>query len=199
MALDYETQENFYKKYWLEIQHLLVSSETIENFIIQYLITKRESADVMDNGKSVKLSAKNLYPKFKDYFEEEYLEGNLESIEEFLKDLYRYAKFYSRVTFRNEENFSQLSALEKKFYELTYLLEAKYTPIVLMYLYDKFDKKFFDEEIFIQFVEACISLTFRARVCRANGITAQFAGNFIKRLKKFDVKYFWLESICYVK
>lgn len=190
MPLDYETQQDFYKKYWLEIEKLLRTSDNTEEFLVQYLITKRRSNSIARNGKNVHLTKNILYYAFKRYFEDNYLDN----VENFLKDVCRYAKFYSKFIFVDDKDFENLSALEKKFFELTYQLEATSSPIILMYLYDKYDKDFFDEQTFIEFTDALISLTFRAKICKSAGITGQFAGNVIARLDKenyLDANVFW--------
>lgn len=185
MALDYTAQENLYKKYWLQIELLLRSTDAVENFMIQYLITKRRSTSIPYEKKKTNLSKNNLYNFFKEYFEKKYNSGNRnDDVEKFLKDAYRYAKFYSQCIFNDGTVFEELSALEKKFYELTFLLDAVNAPIILMYLYDKYDNGIFDETTFINFVDALISLAFRAKVCQLSGISAQFAGNVIARLDK---------------
>ena len=189
MSLNYDFQEELYKKYWLEIEKLLNSSEKVENFMVQYLIVKRKSDSVTKGSKNIRLSNKNLYEVFKEYFRE-----SDKNVEECLNDIYRYAKFYRLFIFNDNDNFDNLSALEKKFYELTYLLDAANSPIILMYLYDRYDKKFFDEKTFINFLDAMISLTFRSKVCGFSGITSQFAGNVILRLdkiKNLDEDSFW--------
>ena len=181
MSLDYETQEEFYKKYWLEIEKLLHTSDNVENFMVQYLITKRRSISVTKNGKKFHLTKNNLYFTFKMYFEENY-SAESKSVENFLQDIHYYAKFFSKFIFNDDTNFDKLSELEKKFYELTFLLEVTSAPIILMYLYVKFEEKVFDEQSFIKFVDALISLSFRAKVCKGSGITGQFAGNVIAKL-----------------
>lgn len=195
MSLDYDCQEDLYKKYWLQIELLLHSTEIVEKFTVQYLITKRKSDSLLHNNKKKRLSKNNLYFSFKKYFEENYNGGNKSAeVEKFLKDMHRYAKFYNKFLFKDKTEFDKLTALEKKFYELTFLLESANAPIILMYLYDKFDRKIFDEATFIKFIDAMISLTFRAKLCGTNGITPQFAGNVILRLeqgKKLDEDSFW--------
>ena len=101
-----------------------------------------------------------------------------------MQDICRYAKFYSKFVFDDNTNFDKLSELEKKFFELTYQLETTNAPIILMYLYDKYDKNFFDEQTFIKFTDALVSLSFRAKICKGGGITGQFAGNVIAKLDK---------------
>lgn len=195
MALDYDCQEDLYKKYWLQIELLLHSTEVVEKFIVQYLITKRRSDSLLHNNKKKRLSKNNLYFSFKKYFEENYNgENKSVEVEKYLSDMYRYAKFYNKFLFKDKVEFDNLSALEQKFYELNFLLDSANAPIILMYLYDKFDRNIFDEEIFIKFIDAMISLTFRAKLCGTNGITPQFAGNVILRLEQekfLDEDSFW--------
>lgn len=193
MSLDYDCQEEFYKKYWLEMEKLLKSTDSVENFMVQYLIVKRKSDSLTQGNKKIRLSAKNLYSVFRRYFEEKYLDDDkTTNVENCFADMYRYVKFYKKFIFDDNDDFDKLSALEKKFYELTYLLAVNNAPIILMYLYDKFDRKFFDEKSFMEFLNAMISLSFRAKVCGFNGITAQFAGNIIMRLDK--IKFWSAES-----
>lgn len=180
MPLDYEIQQNFYKKYWFEIEKLLRTSDNIEEFLVQYLITKRKSNSVGKNGKSLQLTKNILYYSFKRYFEDNFLE----KVEIFLQDICRYARFYNKFIFDEDTNFDKLSALDKKFFELIYQLESTTAPIILMYLYDKYEKNIIDEQIFINFTNALISLSFRSKICKSAGITGQFAGNVIAKLDK---------------
>ncbi len=188
MPLEYDEQERLYKNYWLEIEKLLRPSDNVENFLIQYLIAKRKSDAVMET-KRQRLNPRNLYDTFKKFFG-----SNFSSAEECLKDLYRCAKFFRRCIFDDETKFDKLSALNKKFYELVYLLDANNAPIILMYLLNRYEKNHFDEATFINFVDALISLAFRAKVCKHNGINPQFAGNVLARLDRenfLDEKIFW--------
>lgn len=185
MPLAYEVQEELYKDYWLEIEKLLRPSDNVENFLIQYLIAKLKTNDAY----AMKASPNTLYILFKKFFAKE-----CSGVESCLKDLFRYAKYFHRFLFNDGKKFENLSALDKKFYELVYLLDAKKAPIILMYLLDRNEREPFDEATFVNFVDALISLTFRARVCKRNGITAQFAGNVLARLDKetyLDTEKFW--------
>ena len=188
MPLDYDEQETLYKNYWLKIEDMLRPSGNVENFLVQYLITKRKSDAVMETKKQ-RLTSRNLYIVFKDYFEDNYI-----GVEACLKDLYRYAKFFRRFIFNDDIKIENFSALDKKFYELVRLLDANNSPIILMYLLDRYEQNHFDEATFIKFVDALISFAFRAKVCKHNGINSQFAGNVIARLDRenpLDEKIFW--------
>ena len=189
MPLAYDRQTELYKSYWLKIEELLRPSDNVENFIVQYLITKRKSDAVMETNKQ-RLSKRNLYETFKNYFADNFGAGK---IEDFLRELLRYARFFRRCIFNADDDFKRLSALDKKFYELTFLLDATNAPIILMYLLDRYERGDFDEATFIKFVDAMISLVFRAKVCRYTGIASQFAGNVLARLEKssLTVDNFW--------
>lgn len=185
MPLAYDVQEELYKTYWLEIERLLRSSDNVENFLVQYLIAKLKTNDAY----AMKASPKNLYVLFKKFFS-----NKCAGVESCLKDMFRYAKYFHRLLSNDDDKFENLAALDKKFYELTFLLKANNAPIILMYLLDRDEREHFDEATFINFVDALISLTFRAKVCKRSGITQQFAGNVLARLDKensLDADKFW--------
>ena len=103
--------------------------------------------------------------------------------------MYRNAKFYSHFLYPDKN-----SALDEKFNELIFLLKAKDAPIILLYLYNKFDAGIIDENTFIEMTNALISLVFRASACRVSILVAQFAGNVLNRLDKkpnLDIDAFW--------
>ena len=187
MSLAPAQQETLYKSYWLKVEELLRPSGNVENFIIQYLVVKFKSNDVYNQ----KVSPKTLYELFKRFFRDQ-----CSSAESCLKDMLRYARFFRRSIFDANSDFKKLSALDKKFYELTFLLNAKNAPIILMYLLDRLEQNHFDEATFIKFVDALISLAFRSKACGTSGITQQFAGNVLARLHKneqipLDENFFW--------
>lgn len=196
MPLPYDVQKTLYDNYWYAIEKLLRPSNNVENFLVQYLITKRKSDSVTIGLNKKRLNNRNLYPIFKDYFHDNYKDDKATlNVEACLKDMFRYANFFHSLIFNDDTKFANLPALDKKFYELVYLLDANNAPIILMYLIDRYEtKKDFNEATFIEFVDAMISLTFRAKVCRYAGIRAQFAGNVIARLDKessLTAEAFW--------
>lgn len=190
MDLDSDFQEILYKDYWLPMERLLKNSETVENFMFQYLVSKRRTITDMKGKKNIHISKNELYFTFKKYFNEFYSGDKTEQVEKFLKDMYSYAQFYSRLIFDETTDFQTLSALEKKFYELIYILDSKSMPIILMDL----NNRKLDEQTFIQIVDALISLAFRAKVCKQSADNAQTAGNILSRLEKnppLDIDSFW--------
>ena len=179
MPLSYDLQTTLYKNYWLKIEELLRPSGNVEKFMVQYLITKRKSNAISKGNRQ--LSNKNLYELFKDSYKK-FFEEDAEAC---LHDMLRYAELFKRCIFDADTVFADLPALDKKFYELTFLLKADNAPIILMYLLDRYEtKQDFDEATFIKFVDAMISLAFRAKACKRNGIDQQFSGNVLARLDK---------------
>ena len=195
MELNSDVQENLYQKYWLPIEKMLRNSEIFEKFMFQYLVSRRKSITDMQGKKNIHISKNALYPTFKKYFDNTYSGSKNDKTEDFLADMYDYAEFYSRLLSLENEDFEKLSALEKKFYELRYLVGASSSPIILMDLNDKYEKFYFDEYTFLQIVDALISLMFRAKVCKKNGAdSAQNYGNIISRFEKdknYNVDSFW--------
>ena len=190
MDLDSDFQEILYKEYWLPMERLLKNSETVETFMFQYLVSKRRTITDMKGKKNIHISKNELYFTFKKYFSENYSGDKTEQVEKFLKDMYGYAQFYSRLIFDETTDFQTLSALDKKFFELIYILDSKSMPIILMDL----NNRKFDEQTFMQMVDALISLAFRAKVCKQSADNAQTAGNILSRLEKnppIDIDSFW--------
>ena len=130
MPLDYDVQETFYKNYWLKIEELLRPSGNVENFLVRYLVAKLKSNDAY----TMKASPKNLFILFKKYFDDK-----CPDVVTCLKDMLRYAKIFHHLLFNEDTRFDKLSPLDKKFYELIYLLKAGNAPIILMYLLDRFE------------------------------------------------------------
>ncbi len=187
MDLEPVAQENLYKNYWLKIELLLKTSDVLETFMVQYLVASRKSITDMQSGKHIHISKNNLYETFKKYFKENYGGDKAAQVEKFFADLHRNAEFYSHLLFDENTNFSELSAADKKFYELIFLAKSVSAPIILMYLNSCHERGDFDEKNFIAMVEALISLMFRAKVCKSTGIdTAQTAGNIINRFSQYE-------------
>ena len=53
MSLAYKDQEVLYQNYWMRIEEL-IKSENMEQFLVDYLILKRKSNDLTENGKKAK-------------------------------------------------------------------------------------------------------------------------------------------------
>lgn len=195
MSMDYKDQEYLYHNYWLQMENIL-DSENMEQFMVHYLIMKRKSNDISQNGKSAKITFKNLYYAFKKQFPLIGKGNSKEEVEACFKEMYRFARFYKHFIYDDSINVRNLQPIDKKLYELFYLLDDKNASIIVMYLFDKFDKDLISEDIFIKTIEICISFSFRSKVCNKGGFTAQFAALAVQKLdpQPIDDKFlgrFW--------
>ena len=56
----------------------LIKSENMEQFLVDYLILKRKSNDLTENGKKAKITSKNLYYAFRKQFRQ--IDGNADGV-----------------------------------------------------------------------------------------------------------------------
>lgn len=181
MSMDYKDQEELYHKYWLQIENLL-GSNSMEAFLIYYLITYRKSNAVMERGKKAVISSKNLYHAFKVTFPMIAAGNAKEEITALFNELYRYANYYKHFQYDADTNYRTLNKIDKKLYELFYLLDEKHSAVLALYLYNLFDENKLNEDTFIELLDVCICFAFRSKVCNHQGLIPQFCGNVIAKL-----------------
>jgi len=182
MSLDYSEQERLYTQYWHEIEKL-IGSDNIEQFMVHYLIFRRETDSIIQNGKKAKVSGRTLYYAFKKYYS---VTSDIKEIEEIFKDMYKCAKFYKHFIFTHNINFSNLSLIDRALYELFFLIGEKPASILVMYLFEILESNEITEEEFIECIRICISYSFRARICGTTSFSTQFAPLAIQRLKNLS-------------
>lgn len=188
MDLDDTAQERLYKGYWLKMERLFNDSAMVEKFMFQYMVARRKSITDMKGDKNIHISQKALYETFKKFFQKNYGGDKAQQCENFLQDMLHNAKFYRRLLFTEADNFDDLSALDKKFYELMFLIKSTSAPIILMYLNERYERGDFDAPTFMKIVDALISLNCRTKVCRQSGAdNAQTAGNILNRLDQLSI------------
>lgn len=192
MSLNYDQQERLYHDYWLQIERLL-GADFVEQFMIHYLIMKRKTVSINEQGKKANISAKNLYYAFRKQFPNINSGNALEQVEECFRDLYRYANFYQHFLYSKDTVYRNLSRIDKKLYELFYLLEEKTASILVMYLYNKYDLHLLSEDAFAQSLDVCISYAFRCKVCNHSGFTAQFSALTIQRLAPQPIDVYFID------
>ena len=130
MALPHKTQEKLYSKYWAKIQEN-VGTNSMEQYMVHYLIMKRKSDSVNLRKRSAKINKNNLYDCYKLYFTSDDKKDN--GTEKLLSDMYRYSSVYRRIV--NNQNIS--SELDKAIYELIYELNAATPPLRFPYRFDR--------------------------------------------------------------
>lgn len=159
MSLEYEKQEEFYKKYWLQIEKLL-GSENIEQFMIYYLMLKKKSDSIIQKGKKAKITSKNLYYSYKQIFQDD--TESVEKIEKRMKDLLKYANYYRDFIVSDRPKKGYISKL---MFELFSDLDNLHASPAMFFFYDKYKNNEITEEDFGEILKIFISYTFRIKVC----------------------------------
>lgn len=180
MSLAYKDQEFLYQNYWMRIEEL-IKSENMEQFLVDYLILKRKSNDLTENGKKSKITSKNLYYAFRKQFNQ--IDGNArDQVESLFKDMLKYAEIYKHFLYDESTIYQKLDAVDKKLYELFYNLGSKNASILVMFIYEKLNRGELSEELFIELIDICISFAFRSKVCNWSGFSAQFSALTVQKI-----------------
>lgn len=193
MSLDYSEQERLYNLYWHEIENM-IGSERMEQFMVHFLVLKRESSAIIKNGKKAQISGKNLYYSFKKQYPIN--NTNAGAVENIFEQMLKCAKYYKHFIYADDIKYQALSKIDKKLYELFVLLSESSSSILMMYLFELYDDKVISEDELLECIQICISYCFRAKICNTKAITMQFAPLAIQKLKFFKkgtsfVDLFW--------
>lgn len=185
MQFSHQEQTHLYDEYWSQIEDSIGVSN-MEQFFNDYLIYKKRSDAISINGKRQHITQRTLYTAFKDYYLSQGYESNYAGTESCFADLKRCAFLYKSLVFDSDVNLGKESYLRQRLYFIIYANEAIKSRCILLYLLDLHDNKLIDDEVLLKSVEAVLSLTFRAKMCKAKGINYQFAGNVLQRLGEIE-------------
>lgn len=187
MSLDYETQVRLYNDYWYKIEEN-VNPKNMVRFFVDYLIFVRQSDAFQEKGRRAHINEGNLYSAFKEHCRieagsDERHSNSPETTESILSNMLSLSKDYKSLVFDEDRlDMNEMEQMDRIIYSTIYLNEAPSSRPVLLYVI----KKLHDGEIgnnqAIEMLNACLSLTFRAKVTRSTGINGQFAGNVLQRL-----------------
>lgn len=184
MQFSYDKQTKLYEDYWERIEDN-VGSENMVYFFIDYLIYKKHSDSVQVNGKRSHINEKTLFIAFTDYYHNILTEkDNYEKTLNCFQDMRYCSKLYKNFIFTNDVDLGKLSAIRKKLYYLLVVNEAIKCRSLLLYLYDLNAQGKIDDKTLDETVDGISSLTFRAKVCKAQGANRQFSGNIMMRFEK---------------
>jgi uncharacterized protein with ParB-like and HNH nuclease domain len=193
MALDYDTQEKLYIKYWLEMEEML-GTDNMERFMMYYLIMKKKSNALTKDDKASRINTNNLYYAFKkEYSNISYLRKST-NVEDLLKDMHKYAKIYRDFTMQPRQTKDKTG---KRLYELFSQLEEYDTAIFLMPLYEKCKNNEISIDDFNKAVDIIISYTFRSKVCKKYGMTTQVAALSLQRYDTLEYSQKTMEDCSY--
>lgn len=184
MSLNYADQEYLYENYWRKIEECLHGNHKIlEDFMVYYLITKKQSNATVYNGKTARINNTKLYAAFKrDYPHID--RSNMVEVENCFKEMLQYSKYYSHFIFDETTIRESLDAVDKLFYDLLYLMNCKDSAIVLMYLLNRYEHSEIDVTTLVSAIQALLSLAVRSSICDKRILTSQFCALLIQKLDK---------------
>ena len=166
MGLTPFEQDKIYKEYWQEMEDIFEdSSESFDDFIKDYLTINIGRIPVQ----------REIYTEFKRYAQDLINSNDLskfENIKNLVKDIYKYAHFFSKFTMGKEENYF----LNYAFTSL-YELRRNVTHVFLLQLYNDYDKGLLNLDEFIKIVEIMESYLIRRFICdlEPNSLRKTFA------------------------
>ncbi len=185
MRFSHKEQTALYDDYWSQIEDAIGLEEMVQ-FFVDYMIFKRRSDSVLVNGRRQHMTEGKLYSQFKDYFRDYRkdipAEQAYEKTRVLFDDMLYCAKLYAQFVFRDDVDVSHESPIRQKLYYMLVANDIRQPRSLLLYVFDLHKRGAIDDNMLAAVLDAMWSLSFRAKICKANGINRQFAGNVMLRL-----------------
>ena len=185
MQFDHKKQTELYEDYWSQIEDV-IGTDRMEQFFVDFLVFRKRSDAIMVNGRRSHVNENSLYIAFKDYYASLPYDSNYEKTKNCFSDLKDCADIYKQFLFPDDINLGKESPIRKKLYFLLSINDSTKARSLLLYIFDLHKRGLIDEDMLDQAVDGVSSLTFRARVCKAQGLNRQFAGTVMARLDEID-------------
>ena len=162
MGLRPKHQEELYYNYWHVMEKDFGQanySVLFDRFMRDYLTIKNRNIP----------NIKNVYETFKNYF---FNNGGLDNVDEIIKDIHKFSKFYTRIALEKEQSLK----LKQAFVDLNELKVDVAYPFLLN-IYNDFEDKIIDEKEFLEILNLIQSYIFRRSVCGipTNSLNKTFA------------------------
>ena len=175
MGQPLELQEVLYKKYWYPMEQSF--GENIDDlaWFIRYYLTMKEASIPKINL---------VYETYKRFINSK---NRFKSIEDAIKSLHRYSKFYVRIALLKEQD----AEIAKKLKEITKLKIDTSYPFLLA-VYGDFEDEQINKDEFIEIISLVSNYVFRRAICDipTNSLSKTFA-TLYKRIKRET----YLESV----
>lgn len=181
MQFPHNVQKALYEDYWSRIEDL-VGSENMVCFFVDYLIFKKRSDALLLNGRRSHITEKSLYAAFKEYYASFASDDVYDNTRRCFEDMNNSAELYRNFIFSSEINLEKESPLRKKLYFLLVANESTKCRSLLLFLLDLRKRDKITDVQLLDAIDGVASLTFRAKVCKAQGLNRQFSGNVMLRL-----------------
>ena len=195
MQFSHDKQTALYDDYWCKIEDM-IGVDRMEQFFTDYLVFKKRSDAITINGRRNHINERNLYIAFKDHYAGLVFDSNYEKTKHCFADLKATAEIYKNFVFSDDINLEKESPMRQKLFFLLSINDSSKARSLLLYIFDLFERGLIDEEQLNKAVDGIASLTFRARICKAQGINRQFAGSVMLRLDEIEdyskfMEVFW--------
>ena len=181
MQFAHDQQTMLYENYWSRIEDE-VGVDRMEQFFVDFLVFRKRSDAIAINGRRNHINERNLYYAFKDYYVSMPIDGNFEKTASIFADLRECAEIYRNFVFSDDVNLDKETPIRKKLYYLLTINDSTKARSLLLYVFDLYKRGCINEDMLNEAVDGISSLTFRAKICKAQGINRQFAGNMMARL-----------------
>ncbi len=176
MALPPEKQELLYKNYWYPMEQFFDGTDGIklfDRFMRDYLTIKQGTIPNIDQ----------VYATFKGYHRSK---PGL-SIEELVKDIYRYARHFTCIALGNETDVNIKRALRR-----INALKVDVAYPFLLEVYDDYAHKLLAKDDFLTIIKLIESYVFRRAIC---GIPTNALNKVFVTLAREIDKQYYLESV----
>lgn len=195
MQFSHDVQTRLYEDYWYEIEGS-IGVDRMEQFFVDFLVFRKRSDSININGRRSHVTEKSLYIAFKDYYSALPYDSNFQKTLHCFEDLKKCAEIYKQFIFSEEVDLKKETPIRKKLFFLLSINDSSKARSLLLYIFDLLDRSLITEDMLTEAVDSISSLTFRAKICKAQGINRQFAGNVMMRLDEITdysrfVDLFW--------
>jgi len=181
MQFSHQQQTDLYDLYWNKVEEN-VGVDNMQQFFVDYLVFRKRSDAISINGRRAHITDKNLYTAFKDYYMSLHAETDYEKTRQCFEDLRLCSAIYRNFIFASDVVIEKETPIRQKLYYILGVNDTGKSRSLLLYIFHLYQEKKITSDILNDCLEAISSITFRAKVCKAKGITNQFAGNVMIRL-----------------
>jgi uncharacterized protein with ParB-like and HNH nuclease domain len=150
MDLEYKKQEEFYNKYWINIEKY--TKFNVSNFIRDYITCKEKKAPKKDN----------VYFEFKEFFNNNY---EKEKLKDLLEELLEFSKYYNYILSANYNNTSSNNLVNEYLYYLLKLEVSVSYPFLLEVFHDFYKEEYIKENDITELLKIIESYIFRRIIC----------------------------------
>lgn len=167
MGQGHEAQKSLYERFWFPMEQSFGDNISVLPFFVRDYLTMKESSIP---------NIEEVYERYKKFINSKF---SPETIEDAVKDLFVFSKYYVRITLLKESD----EILKKKFKEILKLrMEVSYPFLIAVY--NDFENAVVSKEEFISIIDFVKDYVFRRAICGipTNSLNKTFA-TLYKRIK----------------